>query len=50
MYIPKDYTYEPNKYKLNELDFINKWILSRLNVAIKNVNDCFDNYDFGDAV
>jgi len=35
--------------KVEELLLINKWILSRFNNAVKDVNTAFDGYDFGNA-
>ena len=47
--IPDDYSYDVNNYKYENLNFLNKWIISRLNEAIRGVNKCFDDYEFGDA-
>lgn len=46
---PKDFKYQENQFAFKNMHFINKWILTKLNKAIKGVNDNFDKYYFGDA-
>lgn len=48
MCIPRDFAYNRN-FDHEPLLFINKWILSRFNKAVKDVNQNFDNYDFGNV-
>ncbi|EGR34740.1 valyl-tRNA synthetase, putative [Ichthyophthirius multifiliis] len=55
MYIPREnFIYTRNEYfqnpsNLQNLTFLNKWILTRFNQASKNINEAFDKYDFGNA-
>lgn len=46
---PANFKYIENQYKYSEMHFINQWILTKLNKVIKEVNDHFDKYFFGDA-
>lgn len=48
MCIPRDFKYT-RKFDYPSLLFINKWILSRLNKAVTDVNNAFDSYDFGNV-
>jgi valyl-tRNA synthetase len=41
--------YDSNILKFNELTFINKWILIKLNKTIKTINEKLKSYDFGEA-
>ncbi|KAL4446025.1 hypothetical protein ABPG74_011017 [Tetrahymena malaccensis] len=48
MYIPRDFKYN-RSFEYDQLIFINKWILFRFNKAVKDVNQYFDKYDFGNV-
>lgn len=46
--IPRDFTYS-REFNVESLLFINKWILSRFNKAVKDINGNFDTHDFGNV-
>lgn len=48
MCIPRDFNYTRD-FDYESLSFVNKWVLSRFNKAVKDVNDHFDAYDFGNV-
>lgn len=48
MCIPRDFKYS-REFNSDSLLFMNKWILSRFNRAVKDINANFDSYDFGNV-
>jgi valyl-tRNA synthetase len=44
------FVFKPEMIKQSEdSSLINKWILDKLNNAVRGVNNCFEKYDFGNA-
>jgi len=46
--LPNNYVF-PNSFNKNELNLIDKWILTKFNITVKNVTKYMDKYEYGIA-